>query len=62
MKTLTFTFFAAALIFASCNSADQAEKARQDSIQAAAAADSILNAAMEADTLATDSLAADSAQ
>lgn len=62
MKLLLFTFFAAALFITACNSADKAEKARQDSIAEAAAADSMLNEAMEADSLIMDTLTTDSIQ
>ena len=61
MKKLIFTFFAAALVITACNSVDKTEKAKQDSIAAAASADSILNSAMAADTLSVDTLMADSA-
>ncbi|MEJ7779919.1 MAG: hypothetical protein WKF68_10035 [Daejeonella sp.] len=60
MKKLIFTLFAAALITVACNNTSEKEKAEQDSIAAADAADSLLNAAMQADTLTVDSLAADS--
>ncbi len=60
MKKLIFTFIAASLVISACNSADKKEKETQDSIAAAAAADSILNSAMAADTLSVDSLAGDS--
>lgn len=56
MKKLIFTLFAAALIITACNSVDKKEKETQDSIASAAAADSILNSAMAADTLSVDSL------
>lgn len=56
MKKLIFTFFAAALIITACNSVDKKEKETQDSIAAAATADSILNSALAADTLSVDSL------
>jgi hypothetical protein len=61
MKKLIFTFFAAAFVITACNSVDKKEKEAQDSIAQAAQADSILNAAMQADTLSVDSLAVDSA-
>ena len=61
MKKLIFTFLAAALVITACNSVDKKEKEKQDSIAQAAQADSILNAAMQADTLSVDSLAVDSA-
>ncbi len=61
MKKLIFTFFAAVLVITACTSVDKNEKEKQDSIAQAAQADSILNAAMQADTLSVDSLAADSA-
>lgn len=62
MKLLLFTFFAAALFITACNSTDKAEKARQDSIAEAAAADSMLNSAMQADSLMMDTLTTDSIQ
>lgn len=60
MKKLIFTLFAALIVTAACNSVDKKEKETQDSIAQAAAADSILNAAMAADTLGTDSAGTDS--
>lgn len=60
MKKVLFTLFAGALAVSACNSGDQTEKAKQDSIAAAAAADSILNSAIAADTLSVDTLATDS--
>ena len=62
MKKIIFTIFAAALIITACNSTDQKEKTRQDSIAEAAAADSMLNSAMEADSLSVDTLTVDSIQ
>ncbi|MDP3469552.1 MAG: hypothetical protein Q8S11_14520 [Daejeonella sp.] len=63
MKRLFFTIIAASLFAVSCNSgADQAEKARQDSLAEVAAADSMLNAAMEADSLIQDTITVDSIQ
>lgn len=62
MKKLLFTFFAAALVISACNSTDQKEKATQDSIAEAAAADSMLNSAMEADSLSLDTITVDSIQ
>ncbi|MHB1179484.1 MAG: hypothetical protein ACYCZO_14275 [Daejeonella sp.] len=59
MKKLIFTLFAVALITTACNSTSETEKAKQDSLAAAHAADSLLNSAMQ-DTLTVDSLAADS--
>lgn len=56
MKKLIFTLFASALIITACNSVDTKEKETQDSIAAAATADSILNSALAADTLRVDSL------
>lgn len=61
MKKLIFTLFAAVAVTAACTSVDKTEKEIQDSIAQAAEADSILNAAMAADTLNIDSLAVDSA-
>ncbi len=66
MNKLIFTLFAALFITAACNSTSETEKARQDSIDAAASADSLLDAAMQdtlmVDTLATDSVMLDSIQ
>jgi hypothetical protein len=63
MKKLFFTILAASFIAVSCNSgADQAEKARQDSLAEVAAADSMLNAAMATDSLNTDTITVDSIQ
>jgi nitrous oxide reductase accessory protein NosL len=59
MKKMIFTCFAIALVTAACNSANESEKARQDSIEAAAMADSILNSALEADSLFNDTLVID---
>jgi len=55
MKKLIFTLFAAVLVATACNSVDKKEKETQDSIAQAAEADSILNAAMAADTVSADS-------
>ena len=55
MKKLIFTLFAAVLVATACNSVDKKEKETQDSIAQAAEADSILNAAMAADSLSADS-------
>lgn len=60
MKKLIFTLFTALIVTTACNSVDKKEKETQDSIAQAAAADSILNAAMAADTLGTDSAGTDS--
>ncbi|HQS06192.1 MAG: hypothetical protein B7X86_06390 [Sphingobacteriales bacterium 17-39-43] len=63
MKRLFFTILAASLFVVSCNSgADQAEKAKQDSLAEVAAADSMLNAAMETDSLSMDTITVDSIQ
>jgi hypothetical protein len=59
MRKLIFTFIAIAFVVTACNSVDKKEKETQDSIAAAASADSILNAAMAADTLSVDSLVAE---
>ncbi|MEJ7691656.1 hypothetical protein [Daejeonella sp.] len=61
MKKIIFPLFAAVLVTAACTSIDKKEKETQDSIAQAAAADSILNAAMAADTLSVDSVGVDSA-
>jgi len=63
MKKLFFTILAASFFAVSCNSgADQAEKAKQDSLAEVAAADSMLNAAMETDSLSMDTITVDSIQ
>ena len=63
MKRLFFTILAASLFAVSCNSgADQAEKAKQDSLAEVAAADSMFNAAMETDSLSMDTITVDSIQ
>ncbi|MCF8452696.1 MAG: hypothetical protein K9G42_05795 [Pedobacter sp.] len=63
MKRLFFTILTASLFAVSCNSgADQAEKAKQDSLAEVAAADSMLNAAMETDSLSMDTVTVDSIQ
>ncbi len=63
MKKFIFASAISLSIFTACNNADQAEKAKQDSIQAAATADSILDAAMQDtmnDDLVSDTLVQDS--
>ena len=63
MKKLLLTILAAGLFTVSCNSgADQAEKAKQDSLAEVAAADSMLNAAMETDSLSMDTITVNSIQ
>ena len=63
MKKLFLTILAAGLFAAGCNSgADQAEKAKQDSLAEVAAADSMLKAAMETDSLSLDTITVDSIQ
>lgn len=51
---------AVALSFNACNSSDSEEQAKLDSIAESAAADSMLNAALENDTLKIDSVSIDS--
>lgn len=58
MKKVIFTLFVAALSFTACTN-KQAEQAKQDSIAAAASADSMLNSAIQADTMKMDSMAMD---
>jgi hypothetical protein len=60
MKKSLFTLCATVLLFTACNSTDQVEIDRQDSIKEAAAADSMLNSAIEADSLIQDTLRGDS--
>jgi len=60
MKKTFFALCAAAILFTACNSTDQGEINRQDSIQEAAAADSMLNSAIEADSLSQDTVTVDS--
>lgn len=63
MKKLFLTILAASLFAVSCNSgADEAEKAKQDSLAEVAAADSMLNSAMETDSLSLDTITVDSIQ
>lgn len=59
MKKLIFTLFVAALSFTACTN-KKAEQAKQDSIAAAASADSMLNSATKADTMKTDTTKVDS--
>ena len=60
MRKTLFTICAAAILFTACNSTDQGEIDRQDSIREAAAADSMLNSAIEADSLIQDTITVDS--
>jgi hypothetical protein len=60
MRKILFTLCASAILFSACNSTDQGEIDRQDSIREAAAADSMLNSAMEADSLIQDTITVDS--
>ena len=60
MKKILFTLCATALVITACNSTDQREIDRQDSIKEAAVADSMLNSAIEADSLIRDTLRVDS--
>ncbi len=63
MKKLLFTLVASGLFVVSCNSVvGQAEKAKQDSLAEVAAADSMLKAAMETDSLSSDTITVDSIQ
>ncbi len=55
MKYYLLLFSLAGFAFTSCN-ADKKTNARQDSLAAAAAADSMLNEALKADSLEADSL------
>jgi len=60
MKKTFFALCATAILFTACNSTDQGEIDKQDSIQEAAAADSMLNSAIEADSLIQDTVTVDS--
>jgi|GEM_PF-1864281 hypothetical protein len=63
MRRIFLSILAASLFASSCNSAaDEAEKAKQDSLAEVAAADSMLKAAMETDSLSMDTTALDSIQ
>lgn len=62
MKKTLFTLCVSAILFTACNSTDQGEIDRQDSIQEAAAADSMLNSAIKADSLSQDTITVDSIQ
>lgn len=57
---MVFTIFALILLIAACNNADQKEIDKQDSLQEAAIADSMLKSAIQADSLLQDSLKKDS--
>ena len=60
MKKIFYSALAATLFIGACNSTDTAEKSKQDSIAEAAAADSMLKAAVETDTLTVDTITVDS--
>lgn len=63
MKRLFLAILVVSFIAVSCNSgADQAEKAKQDSLAEVAAADSMMKATMETDSLNTDTITVDSIQ
>lgn len=64
MKKLFLTALAASMFTLGCNSGiDQAEKAKQDSLAEVAAADSMLKAAIETDSLKNaDTITVDSIQ
>ena len=63
MKKLLFTILASGFVIFSCNSGvDKAEKAKQDSLAEVAAADSMLKAAIEPDSLNLDTITVDSIQ
>ncbi len=58
-RTLLLSILTATLILGACNSnADKAAKEKQDSIKAAASADSLLQDALKSDTLSHDTLKA----
>ena len=52
MKKAILTLFIAGLIVTACNT-DQKSNAKEDSLAAAAAADSMLNEALKADSMST---------
>ncbi len=60
MKKMFFTLCASTILFTACNATNQGELDKQDSIQEAAAADSMLKSAIEADSLNKDTVTADS--
>lgn len=60
MKNILLPIFIIILFASACNSANQKEIDKQDSIQEAAAADSMLKSALIADSLLLDSLKKDS--
>jgi hypothetical protein len=60
MKKILFLISAIALFSYACNNTDQQTIDKQDSIEEAAAADSMLNSAIMADSLMQDSLKKDS--
>lgn len=59
MKKILFLITTIALFSYACNNTDQQTIDRQDSLQEAAAADSMLNSAIMADSLMQDSLKKD---
>ncbi|WP_395803245.1 hypothetical protein [Daejeonella sp.] len=60
MKKILFLIAPLALFSYACNNTDQQTIDKQDSLQEAAAADSMLNSAIMADSLMQDSLKKDS--
>jgi PBP1b-binding outer membrane lipoprotein LpoB len=59
MKKLLLMIAISAAVLAGCSSKNDAEKEKQDSIAAAATADSLLNATLAADSAVVDTANAD---
>lgn len=59
MKKLLFLMMLSGSVLAACSSKDQAAEEKQDSIEAAAKADSMLQAELAADSIATDTAKVD---
>jgi predicted component of type VI protein secretion system len=60
MKKVLFMIAISGAVLAGCSSTNEAEKEKQDSIAAAATADSLLNATLAADSAAADTVNIDS--
>lgn len=59
MKKLLFLMMLSGSVLVACSSKDQAAEEKQDSIEAAAKADSMLQAELAADSIATDTAKVD---
>ena len=60
MKKVLFMVAISGALLVACSSKNEAEKEKQDSIAAAATADSLLNATLAADSAAADTVNIDS--